>query len=63
MVEKTYSEAEVAAAIAKVLHPEWAGEDNSRESVIRELLMFLPNPPEPEAAREAARMLFLDGQI
>lgn len=58
-----YSEDEVAAAIANVLSFKWPLEGGPQENIIRGLLMFLPDPPEPKAAEEAARMIVLvDGQ-
>lgn len=56
---------EVAAAIAAVLAGEPLREGVSREKAIADLLMQLPDPPEPEAAAEAARLLLtieFDGQ-
>ena len=54
------SESEVAAAIAAVL----AGREVaglSQEEAVAELLMKLPDPPEPEAAIEAARLVLANG--
>jgi hypothetical protein len=57
------TEDEVAAAIAAVLAGHEIPAGISQQEAVAELLMKLPDPPEPEAAREAARMVLeADGQ-
>jgi hypothetical protein len=53
----------LAAAIAAVLAGHEIPAGISQQEAVAELLMKLPDPPEPEAAREAARMVLeADGQ-
>ena len=51
------SESEVAAAIGAVLAGREIPAGLTQEEAVAELLMKLPDPPEPEAAREAVRMV------
>ena len=55
------TEDEVAAAIAHILSGEATLRGLTPEEAVAELLMKLPDPPEPEAAIEAARMVLADG--
>lgn len=53
------TEGDVAAAIALVLEGFGESQGWDKEQAIKRLLMKLPDPPEPEAASEAARMIVL----